>query len=130
MTNKPFKSWEDIQEMCQSNTSWSSRKTKKFLEIVEISYLNRKKDLKDYADEIGITPNGLYKNCERIIQVSPSYCVYARIVFEVCNILREDCTYQAKEIADKLDMDTYHFSKFFKTHTGQTFRSFRKEFSK
>jgi len=129
--HSPKKNWENIQETCQTNSSAASKTTRDFLALVERNFLiKRQKPFEEfYPKKLGITPNGLYKNCGRIIKVSPSYCVQARLIFEARKIFDIDRKLQMREVADKLDMDEYHFSKLFKKHTGLTFTDYRKTIS-
>ena len=71
-----------------------------------------------YAAKINITKSYLRKICKKTIGLTPSECIYARLMLEACKLL-EDHGSTIKEVAFRLGFKTAsHFSRFFKAQSG------------
>ncbi|MEM9143802.1 MAG: helix-turn-helix domain-containing protein, partial [Bacteroidota bacterium] len=79
-----------------------------------------------YADKLGLHPNHFNAIVKRITDSTASEHIYGHILSLASSQLR-NTTKSVKEIAFALYYEyPNHFSKFFKTHTGQTPNQFRR----
>lgn len=97
---------------------------KNFREIVENHY-SKWHQVKDYADELNVTPNYLNEVIRSSMDVSAKDYIQNRIVLEAKRMVVFTGK-SAKEIGFDLGFeDPSHFSKFFKKNTGHSLRFFR-----
>ena len=98
----------------------------KFLDAVEKNY-RYKKMVIDYAEMLFVTPNYLNEVVKKNTGFPAGYHIRHRVALEAKRmVLHSDNS--MKEIAYDLGfLDCAHFSKFFKTITGNNFSDFKKE---
>ncbi len=97
---------------------------KNFKAVVERHY-SEWHQVKDYAEELNVTPNYLNEVIKLAMDVSAKDFIQNRIVLEAKR-LAVFTDKSAKEIGFDLGFeDPSHFSKFFKTNTGQSLLNFR-----
>ncbi|WP_299755990.1 helix-turn-helix domain-containing protein [uncultured Pontibacter sp.] len=85
-----------------------------------------KREVKDYADMLHITPNHLNVLCKTTVGKTASQLIHDRVMVEAQRLLLHS-TMSIKEIAYKLHFDdNSYFSRFFKKHSGKTPEQFRK----
>jgi AraC family transcriptional regulator, transcriptional activator of pobA len=99
---------------------------RKFMALLE-SNVTKRKLVSDYAGELGMTPNHLNGIIKKTTGFPVNYHIQQRKVLEA---KRQVIYYgiSMKQIAYYLGFDDLaHFSKFFKTNTGSSFKNFRKE---
>ena len=114
---------EDFQLVTQTR---NNELVQKFIDALEQNYRD-KKMVADYAAMVFVTPNYLNEIIKRITGYSAGHHIRRRIALEAKRMaLYSDNS--MKEIAYDLGfLDCAHFSKFFKTITGNNFSDFRKE---
>lgn len=101
---------------------------KNFKTIVEQNY-NRSHQVKFYADSLNVTPNYLNEVIKSSINVSAKDFIQNRLILEAKRmiIFTEK---SGKEIGFDLGFDDpSHFSKFFKSNTGQSLQDFKQSIS-
>ena len=101
---------------------------KNFKTIVEQNY-NRSHQVKFYADSLNVTPNYLNEVIKSSINVSAKDFIQNRLILEAKRmiIFTEK---SGKEIGFDLGFeDPSHFSKFFKSNTGQSLQDFKQSIS-
>lgn len=97
---------------------------KNFKSIVELHF-TKWHQVKDYAEELNVTPNYLNEVIKSAIDVSAKDFIQNRLVLEAKR-MAAFTEKSAKEIGFDLGFeDPSHFSKFFKTNTGQSLQNFR-----
>ena len=98
---------------------------RQFQDLVEREFQTHPK-VADYAAKLGITPSHLNDTVKKVTGQPASEHIKQRVVVEA----KRRAFYgnaSAKEIAYALGFDDEaHFSKYFKTNTGQTFSAYRK----
>lgn len=98
-----------------------------FERALDIHYLSGK-SVREYADDLGITPTHLNRLCKTDLGRSASQIIADRRVLEA----KRDLIYTAKTIADIAYglgfKDPAHFSKFFMVQTGGRASHFRKQY--
>lgn len=98
---------------------------RQFQDLIEREYQHHPK-VADYAAKLGITPSHLNDTVKKVTGQPASEHIKQRIIVEA----KRRAFYghaTAKEIAYALGFDDEaHFSKYFKTNTGQTFSAYRK----
>lgn len=98
---------------------------RQFQDLVEREYQNHPK-VSDYAARLGITPSHLNDTVKKVTGQPASEHIKQRVIVEAKRRAFYGNT-SAKEIAYALGFDDEaHFSKYFKTNTGQTFSAYRK----
>jgi len=98
---------------------------RKFNLLVEDKY-SQWHSLALYAEHFGISPKSLTKKLNKFHK-KPSQIIYDRIIIEAKRLLYFS-DLSIKEIAYKLNFDDpSHFSKFFKTNSGQNPSEFLKQ---
>lgn len=98
---------------------------RQFQDLVEREYQNHPK-ISEYAARLGITPSHLNDTVKKVTGQPASEHIKQRVVVEAKRRAFFGNT-SAKEIAYELGFDSEaHFSKYFKTNTGQTFSAYRK----
>ncbi|MEP6466209.1 MAG: helix-turn-helix domain-containing protein [Parafilimonas sp.] len=114
---------ESFQPVMQTR---NTEMVQKFMNALEKNYRD-KKMVADYADMLFVTPNYLNEIIKKITGYSAGYHIRQRIALEAKRMaLYSDNS--MKEIAYDLGfLDCAHFSKFFKTITGNNFTEFKKE---
>lgn len=81
----------------------------------------------EYADQLGLTPNHLSDSLKKISGKTAGELIHQRIILEAKRLLLHSSS-ATKEIAYQLGFnDPSYFSRFFKSHTGASPESFRKE---
>ena len=84
-----------------------------------------KKDVKFYADALNITPDYLYKVCQRIYGISPKALIDQQLAIEIKTLLI-DTELSIKEVANQLCFeDASYMCRFFRRITGQSPMQFR-----
>ena len=102
---------------------------KEFIELVEVNFCENHSPL-FYANELNITKSYLRKICRSTMLVSPSNCIYFRLMYEAFFLL-ENPRLTIKEIAFTLGFTSpNYFSRFFKKHSGVSPGIYRKAFFK
>jgi len=97
---------------------------KSFKNIVETHYTIWHQ-VKEYADNLNVTPNYLNEVIKSATQISAKDFIQNRIILEAKRIL-VFTEKSGKEIGFDLGFDDpSHFSKFFKSNTGQSLQEFR-----
>ena len=97
---------------------------KNFRALVEKHYMNWHQ-VKEYADTLNITPNYLNEVIKLSINASAKDFIQNRLILEAKRLL-VFTSKNAKEIGFELGFeDPSHFSKFFKSNTGQSFQLFK-----
>lgn len=98
---------------------------KKFKEIVEKNF-SKWHQVKEYADALNVTPNYLNEVIKTAINVSAKEFIQNRIVVEAKRMI-VFTNKSSKEIGYEMGFeDPSHFSKFFKSQSGQTLQEFKK----
>lgn len=98
---------------------------KKFKEIVEKNF-SKWHQVKEYADALNVTPNYLNEVIKTAINVSAKEFIQNRIVVEAKRMI-VFTNKSSKEIGFEMGFeDPSHFSKFFKSQSGQTLQEFKK----
>jgi AraC family transcriptional activator of pobA len=98
---------------------------KKFKEIVEKNF-TKWHQVKKYADALNVTPNYLNEVIKTAINVSAKEFIQNRIVVEAKRMI-VFTNKSSKEIGYEMGFeDPSHFSKFFKSQSGQTLQEFKK----
>jgi len=101
---------------------------KNFKSIVEQNY-NRSHQVKFYADSLNVTPNYLNEVIKSSIDVSAKDFIQNRLILEAKRMI-VFTEKSGKEIGFDLGFDDpSHFSKFFKSNTGQSFQDFKQSIS-
>jgi len=86
--------------------------------------------VKDYADELNVTPNYLNEVIKSSVQISAKDFIQDRLILEAKR-MAIFTTKSGKEIGFELGFDDpSHFSKFFKTQAGQSLQYFKENMSK
>ena len=99
---------------------------KNFIALIERKYMHWKL-VKDYANELAVTPNYLNEVVKKVSGYPAGHHIRQRIVLEAKRQAASPET-SMKEIAYQLGFDDIaHFSKFFKNVYGKNFTDFRKE---
>ncbi len=81
----------------------------------------------EYADQLGLTPNHLSDSLKKISGKTAGELIHQRIILEAKRLLLHS-SLATKEIAYQLGFnDPSYFSRFFKSNTGASPESFRKE---
>jgi len=102
---------------------------KNFKTIVEQNY-NRSHQVKYYADSLNVTPNYLNEVIKSSINVSAKDFIQNRLILEAKRMI-VFTEKSGKEIGFDLGFeDPSHFSKFFKSNTGQSFQEFKEAISR
>ena len=97
---------------------------KNFKTIVEQNY-NRSHQVKFYADSLNVTPNYLNEVIKSSINVSAKDFIQNRLILEAKRMI-VFTDKSGKEIGFDLGFeDPSHFSKFFKSNTGQSLQDFK-----
>jgi AraC family transcriptional regulator, transcriptional activator of pobA len=97
---------------------------KNFKAIVEKHYMNWHQ-VKDYADALNVTPNYLNEVIKSAINTSAKDFIQNRIILEAKRLV-VFTEKSSKEIGFNLGFDDpSHFSKFFKSNTGQSLQDFK-----
>ncbi|PWT96757.1 MAG: AraC family transcriptional regulator [Bacteroidetes bacterium] len=97
-----------------------------FMRSVEQNY-KMKRMVADYADLLFVSPNYLNEVIKKMTGISAGHHIRNRVVMEAKRIAATT-DYTMKEIAYYLGFDdTAHFSKFFKTTSGNNFTEFKKQ---
>ncbi|MCF8248249.1 MAG: helix-turn-helix domain-containing protein, partial [Saprospiraceae bacterium] len=105
--------WQRILDRSQNDKTRLGLVANKFIQKIE-TYHRTQHSPKFYAAELNMGKSNLRKICQRSIDVSPTSCIYVRIMLEAC-ILLEDVSRSVKEIASDLGFDDpIYFSRFFK----------------
>jgi YesN/AraC family two-component response regulator len=98
---------------------------KSFKAIVEKQY-TKWHQVKDYADELNVTPNYLNEVIKSAINISAKDFIQNRLVIEAKRLV-VFTEKSSKEIGYDLGFDDpSHFSKFFKSQSGQSLQDFKK----
>jgi len=98
---------------------------KSFKAIVEKQY-TKWHQVKDYADELNVTPNYLNEVIKSAINISAKDFIQNRLVIEAKRLV-VFTEKSSKEIGYNLGFeDPSHFSKFFKSQSGQSLQDFKK----
>ena len=101
---------------------------KNFKTIVEQNY-NRSHQVKFYADSLNVTPNYLNEVIKSSINVSAKDFIQNRLILEAKRMI-VFTEKSGKEIGFDLGFeDPSHFSKFFKSNTGQSLQDFKQSIS-
>ena len=80
----------------------------------------------DYAGQLYVTPNYLNRTVKKITGFTASHHIQQHIITEAKRQAMFSLS-SMKEIAYSLGFDNLaHFSKFFKTNSGMSFRDFKK----
>jgi AraC-like DNA-binding protein len=102
---------------------------KNFKAIVEKHYMNWHQ-VKDYADALNVTPNYLNEVIKLAVHTSAKDFIQSRIILEAKRMLIFT-EKSGKEIGFELGFeDPSHFSKFFKSNTGQSLQDFKESIKK
>jgi AraC family transcriptional regulator, transcriptional activator of pobA len=106
------------------NIEVSKSLVKRFKELVESNF-KKWHQVKFYAENLNVTPNYINEVIREALDTSAKEYIQDRLILEA----RRSVVYtdkSAKEIGFDLGFDDpSHFSKFFKSHTGQTLAEFR-----
>lgn len=95
-------------------------------ELLLNNYFLQKREVKDYADMLHITPNHLNVLCKTTVGKTSSQLIHDRVMVEAQRLLLHS-TLSVKEVAYQLQFeDNSYFSRFFKKHSGKTPEQFRK----
>lgn len=101
---------------------------KNFKTIVELNY-NLSHQVKFYADSLNVTPNYLNEVIKSSINVSAKDFIQNRLILEAKRMI-VFTDKSGKEIGFDLGFDDpSHFSKFFKSNTGQSLQDFKQSIS-
>ena len=96
----------------------------RFRHLVEAQFRSRW-TIARYAQELGLTPDGLHDLCMRTLQRTPLTLVHQRVVREACSLLA-GTDLAVERLADDLGFaSASHFSRFFKRWTGSGPRDWR-----
>lgn len=91
-------------------------------------YFLEKKEIKDYADLMNISPNYLNALCKNFLNKTASQMLHERLIVEAKRLLTHS-KLSIKEIVFHLGFnDTSYFTRFFKKNTKKTPVEFRKEY--
>jgi AraC family transcriptional regulator, transcriptional activator of pobA len=102
-------------------------KIRQFEDLMNQHFLE-KKEIKDYADLMHISPNYLNAVCKNFLNKTASQMLHERLVVEAKRLLTHS-KLSIKEIVYHLGFnDTSYFTRFFKKLTNKTPVEFRKEF--
>ena len=102
---------------------------KSFKTIVEKNYI-RSHQVKYYADSLNVTPNYLNEVIKSSINVSAKDFIQNRLILEAKRMILFT-EKSGKEIGFDLGFDDpSHFSKFFKSNTGQSLQDFKEVISR
>jgi AraC family transcriptional regulator, transcriptional activator of pobA len=97
---------------------------KSFRDLVERKY-STSHQVKDYAETLNVTPNYLNEVIKNSMNIPAKEFIQNRLILEAKRMV-VFTEKSAKEIGFELGFeDPSHFSKFFKSNTGQTLQSFR-----
>lgn len=97
---------------------------KNFKALVEINF-NKKHQVKYYAESLNITPNYLNEVIKTTLNISAKDFLQNRLILEAKRMVVFTCK-SAKEIGFELGFeDPSHFSKFFRSNTGQSLQEFK-----
>lgn len=102
---------------------------KSFKEIIE-THFTEWHQVKDYADALNVTPNYLNEVIKSSVHISAKDFIQDRLILEAKRmaIFSEK---SSKEIGFELGFeDPSHFSKFFKSNTGQSLQFFKENVTK
>lgn len=109
--------WQQILDRSQNDKTRLGLVANDFIQLIE-TYHRTQHSPKFYAAELNMGKSNLRKICQRSIGVSPTSCIYARMMFEACSLL-EDARRSIREIASDLGFnDPIYFSRFFKKQGG------------
>ncbi|MES2519402.1 MAG: helix-turn-helix transcriptional regulator [Bacteroidota bacterium] len=104
-------------------------KIRQFEELINLHYIT-KKEIKDYADMMNITPNYLNALCKTFLNKTASLLLQERLLIEAQRLLTHT-DLSIKEIVFQLGFnDTSYFTRFFRKLTAQTPIEFRKVYLK
>jgi len=109
--------WQRILDRSQNDKTRLGLVANDFIQLIETNHRTQHSP-KFYAAELNMGKSNLRKICQRSVGVSPTSCIYARIMLEACTLL-EDARRSVKEIASDLGFDDpIYFSRFFKGQGG------------
>ena len=109
--------WQRILDRSQNDKTRLGLIANDFIQLIETNHRTQHSP-KFYAAELNMGKSNLRKICQRSVGVSPTSCIYARIMLEACTLL-EDARRSVKEIASDLGFDDpIYFSRFFKGQGG------------
>ena len=109
--------WQRIFDGSQNDKTRSGLVANDFIKLIKI-YHRTQHSPKFYAAELNMSKSNLRKICQSSIGVSPTSCIYARMMLEACALL-EDARRSIREIATDLGFnDPIYFSRFFKKQGG------------
>ncbi|MCX2738387.1 helix-turn-helix domain-containing protein [Pontibacter anaerobius] len=112
-------------ETFQDKAPGAVAKVREF-ELLLNQHFLQKREVKDYADMLHITPNHLNVLCKSTVGKTASQLIHERVIVEAQRLLLHS-TLSIKEIAYKLHFDdNSYFSRFFKKYSGKTPEQFRK----
>ncbi len=96
-----------------------------FRRLLELNY-SKWHRVKDYSEQIGVTPDYLNNVIRSFLGKSAKELIIERVILE-SKRLAVNTLLTLKEISFSVGFnDPYHFSKFFKSATGESFSNFRK----
>jgi len=102
-------------------------KIRQFEELINLHFIE-KKEIKDYADMMNITPNYLNALCKTFLNKTASLLLQERLLVESQRLLTHT-DLSIKEIVFQLGFnDTSYFTRFFKKLSSKTPIEFRKLF--
>ncbi|MDX5422877.1 MAG: AraC family transcriptional regulator [Hymenobacteraceae bacterium] len=113
-------------ETLQDKAPGAVAKVREF-ELLLNQHFMHKREVKDYADMLHITPNHLNVLCKATVSKTASQLIHERVIVEAQRLLLHS-TMSVKEIAYQLQFeDNSYFSRFFKKYSGKTPEQFRKQ---
>jgi AraC family transcriptional regulator, transcriptional activator of pobA len=126
----------ECNENCSLSSETNTQKievgktiVKNFKAIVE-KHFRKWHQVKDYADALNVTPNYLNEVIKSSVQISAKDFIQDRLLLEAKRMVIFTAK-SGKEIGFELGFeDPSHFSKFFKTHAGQSLQYFKENMNK